>query len=253
MPMFGTKDIWSKVPTMTPYDPREAEKGLGPLIEAMGLPQDEAPPPGPQQRRGMFGGLAARMGGGGEKMPFSDRAMAALAILGDDYGAAAKIRGAHAERLREEAQRAALAQQADALNLSERERFLLEVDPESFGQMLRERLSPRVVGQGGAVFQDGEQAFYNPQVGVDGGFAYTQSPEGIEWGEQRPMSHSEETSRVLGQERLDALRERYEALNAQAEARIGLSRQREGRISGGGGGRSGGSAGPKLPPGFILD
>lgn len=90
-----------------------------------------------------------------------------------------------------------------------------------------------------------------PKAGVDGGYSYTQDPMTGEtqWGEQRPMSYSEQ----LAEERAAELEEYREEMLKQGWARvgqggerIGLARQREGRIASGP--RAGGIPAP--PPGF---
>lgn len=80
-----------------------------------------------------------------------------------------------------------------------------------------------------------------PKAGVDGGTPYTQDPFSGEttWGDRRPMSYSEEQA----DERAAALEAYREAQLADADERIALSRQREGRIAGGRGGGSGKAAG----------
>lgn len=59
MAMFGTKGIWSKIPTATPFDRGLADAQVAPLIEALGLPPAveglRTEMPSPQLDRGMFG------------------------------------------------------------------------------------------------------------------------------------------------------------------------------------------------------
>lgn len=90
------------------------------------------------------------------------------------------------------------------------------------------------------------QKAFAPKTGVDGGFSYSINPTTgqVEWGDQRPMSYNEEAA----SERMDDneqwrsfLRDLYERredrMQTQGAERIGLARQREGRIAGQGAAR----------------
>lgn len=100
-----------------------------------------------------------------------------------------------------------------------------------------------------------------PEGGVDGGTAWTRDPLTGEttWGERRGPSHGEELADERNDETaqyreimLELRRQAEERMARQGDARIGLSRQREGRISSGGGGGGHGPV-PALPAGFVIE
>lgn len=84
-----------------------------------------------------------------------------------------------------------------------------------------------------------------PKGGVDGGTAYTEDPitGEIVWGEQRGMSPAEK----LAEQRAQQLEEYRRQQLEDADERIALARQREGRVAAGPrrGGGGGGSHGPQ--------
>lgn len=175
-------------------------------------------------------------------MSWGDRARIFAVGLGDT-GAAAKLRGQIDAGSKQEA----LIAQAKELGLTPNEMFLLQLDPEVGAGLLKERWSPYTLSQGSVRGQQGEAIHSAPVLGESGGHFYKQDADGVKLQGQRPQSYAEETSRELGQERVDAMRDRYEALERDAEARRGLAERREGRIGAGGGK-------PKAPPaGFLID
>ena len=98
-----------------------------------------------------------------------------------------------------------------------------------------------------------------PQGGVDGATAWTRDPFSGEttWGEQRQESPAEreraaqnDEMMAYRQEMMELRRQQEERARRQGDERIGLSRQREGRVAAGGGGRGGV---PPLPPGFMVE
>jgi hypothetical protein len=70
-----------------------------------------------------------------------------------------------------------------------------DTNPEKFGEYLGSNYQASNVSAGDSrVFGNGRETFTAPKLGVDGGYGYTQTPEGIEWGDQRGQNYSEATA-----------------------------------------------------------
>lgn len=89
-----------------------------------------------------------------------------------------------------------------------RQTFLM--NPKAYTDAAAEQLKPQKLGQGDTLYQNGGVAYTAPKTGVDGGYGYSQTPQGISWQDQRPMSFAE----ILQQ----AQEEEAARHNRQAEA-----------------------------------
>lgn len=96
------------------------------------------------------------------------------------------------ERARKEA---ALMEQAQAAGLDPGGILAMSLNPTEFGKSYGSNYEAANVGAGDSrVFGNGRETYTAPKIGVDGGFGYTQTPEGIEWGDQRGQNYSEATA-----------------------------------------------------------
>lgn len=93
------------------------------------------------------------------------------------------------------AREAALRQQAKAAGLDEAGILAMGLNPVEFGKSLGTNYeAANVSGGDSRTFGNGRATFTAPKIGVDGGFGYTQTPEGIEWGDQRGQNYDEVTA-----------------------------------------------------------
>lgn len=104
-----------------------------------------------------------------------------------------------------------------------------DTNPEKFGEFVGSNYeAANVAGGESRVFGNGRETFTAPKFGVDGGFGYTQGPDGIDWGTQRGATHSEtETGRhnlaTEGIQRSAVDVSRQRAATAAATPRGGLT------------------------------
>lgn len=147
------------------------------------------------------------------------------------------------------AQRAAQARAELIARLSPEERDLYMTDPKRWAELRMKQAEPYTLAQGaGRYGPGGQMQAYAPEVGVDGGYGYSSTPDGsVNWGEQRGMSHSEaETGRH--NQRLEDVSLGQLGIS---QGRLGLAREaHNARLKGVGGygtpGVGGGVIGPDL-------
>lgn len=112
----------------------------------------------------------------------------------------AEVRGARDER-----SAAIAAEQAKAANARQRAEVVqlfgpqagvaFDTNPEKFGEFVGSNYeAANVSGGESRVFGNGRETFTAPKFGVDGGFGYTQGPDGIDWQGQRGQSYGEATA-----------------------------------------------------------
>lgn len=94
------------------------------------------------------------------------------------------------ERARREA---ALAEQAQSAGIDPGGVLAMQLNPEKFGESYSTNYEAANVSGGDSRLVKG-RLITAPKVGVDEGYGYTQTPDGIEWGEQRGQSYGEATN-----------------------------------------------------------
>jgi len=113
------------------------------------------------------------------------------AIL-SDYARRAEAK--EAERV--QAQNAML----DSAGITGRERIAYLANPEKYGESYSTNVEAANISGGDSrsiLGANGERTMITaPKFGVDGGFGYSQGPDGTKWGNRRGMSNDEETGRM---------------------------------------------------------
>lgn len=114
-----------------------------------------------------------------------------LSAKRDEAMAYEAAQAAAAEKARREA---VLMGQAQAAGLDPGGILAMQLNPEEFGKSYGTNYEAANVAEGASrVFGNGRETFTAPKMGVDGGYAYTQGPGGITWGDQRGQSYGEAT------------------------------------------------------------
>lgn len=152
------------------------------------------------------------------------------------------------ERALAQQQRQELDQLAQSLGMDPRERLMFLSDPESWAAANRSRYEAYTMDRGDRRMIGGEEIASAPDYGISADRIWTTGEDGLpQWGEQRPMSYSEdlEAQALAHRQQMDAERLRLaQAASARAAARAASRSQ--------GGGASGGSSGG-LPAGIRWD
>lgn len=153
-------------------------------------------------------------------------------------------------------EREAAAEQERAVAMAEaaypgdpRAQALFLASPDAMIAAAAKGYEPQVMSQGQTLRQPGGDTYTAPIMGVDGGFGYTQTPEQVQWGAQRGVSHGEAESQrsnmTAEQQREMALRIQQQNANTTAAAHAA-------RLAAGGYGTPGvggaGFLGPQLDP-----
>lgn len=92
----------------------------------------------------------------------------------------------------ERQQRQQMEAMADQIGLQGRERLAFMSDPEAYAKAISSNYEAANVGGGDSRLVNGKFVTA-PKLGVDGGYGYTQGPDGVVWGDQRGQSYAEVT------------------------------------------------------------
>ncbi len=183
-----------------------------------------------------------------EKPSFVDRLNtfgANLQDISDGGDRAAQIRKAKQDALDRQAvldQRKQLAAMADQLGLSPKEKLLFMVNPQAFGNLLRDQAQPYTLGEGQQRFGPDGRIAGSPKTFTFGDQVLSADGGNVSSLFTRPKTYEEmhrETQDTLNN---DFARQRIDIDRGRLgvdQGRLGLERQREGRIAGGGTGAGG--------------
>lgn len=225
---------WGRAAEMPPPQPvvsAAPKKGLGGFLDKINTPGEKT---GLSftERLGRFGATLQDIDQGGDRADRYDTL--AQGRLNDTKSQAAKQ---------------AMAAQINALFPDDpRMQFLLKAAPDkaagALADVYKSKNEAYTLGQGQKRGAAGEQIDYAPEVGVDGGFGYSTTPEGrVDWGTQRgrnwaeteaERSHREDEK--LGAGRLGIAEGQLGIARGQlgvAQGHLGIARDAAGRAAGG--------------------
>lgn len=238
-------DMLSYAPQMPQATPVEQRR---PKFTAQSMMNEPAPAPAPAEAAsgqspplGMFGSSAPKPGKyqnagdyqpgkrdwmkeiGSDPLGFFLTGTDGLSQQRDEAMSYAAQQAAAEERARKEAQ---LMDQARAAGIDPGGILAMSLNPTEFGKSYGTNYEAaniaagdsRVVrGAGGA-----RELITAPKFGVDGGYGYSQTPEGIEWQEQRGRNYAEDTDAAT----LDETKRNNDMANSRGWGQIGVDRDR---------------------------
>jgi hypothetical protein len=238
-------DMLSYAPQMPQVAPVEQRR---PKFTAQSMMNEPAPAPAPAENAsgqspplGMFGSSAPKPGKyqssgdyqpgkrdwmkeiGSDPLGFFLTGTDGLSEQRDEAMAYAGQQAAAEERARKEAQ---LMDQARAAGIDPGGILAMSLNPTEFGKSYGTNYEAANIGAGDSRVVRGaggaRELITAPKFGVDGGYGYSQTPEGIEWQDQRGQNYAEATDAAT----LDETKRNNDMTNSRGWAGIGVDRDR---------------------------